>query len=52
MDNDGTYVADDIPNTDEKGQTVFYLPNGEYQLEAVKDDQRRAMDITVHEEAK
>lgn len=52
VDNDGTYVADDIPNTDEKGQTVFYLPNGEYQLEAVKDDQRRAMDITVHEGAK
>lgn len=52
VDNDGTYIADDIPNTDEKGQTVFYLPNGEYQLEAVKDDQRRAMDITVHEGAK
>lgn len=52
VDKDGTYIADDIPNTDEKGQTVFYLPNGEYQLEAVKDDQRRAMDITVHEEAK
>ena len=52
VDKDGTYIADDIPNTDKEGKVVFYLPNGEYQLEAVKDDQRRAMDITVHEEAK
>lgn len=51
VDKDGAYT-DDIPNTDAKGKTTFYLPNGEYTLEAIKDGQRGALDFTVHEEAK
>ena len=34
VDKDGAYT-DDIPNTDAKGKTTFYLPNGEYTLEAI-----------------
>ena len=49
-DKDGVYTGD-IPNTDEKGKTTFYLPNGKYTLEAVKDGQRGALDFTVYEKA-
>lgn len=51
VDKDGAYTGD-IPSTDEKGKTTFYLPNGEYTLEAIKDGQCGARDFTVHEEAK
>lgn len=51
MDKDGSYTGD-IPNTNEKGETAFYVPNGEYRLEAIKDSQRGSRDFTVHEEAK
>ena len=50
-DKGGIYTGD-VPNTDAKGKTAFYLPNGEYTLEAIKDGQRGALDFTVHEEAK
>ena len=45
----GDLTEGEIQNTDETGKTVFYLPNGEYLLEAAKDDQRSVQEITVHD---
>ena len=50
VDKDGVYTGE-IPDTDAKGKTVFYLSNGKYTLEAIKDGQCGARDFTVHEEA-
>ena len=51
VDKDGVYTGD-VPNTDAEGKTTFYLPNGEYTLEAIKGGQRGALDFTVNEGAK
>lgn len=48
-DEQGDFTEGEIQNTDETGKTVFYLPNGEYLLEAAKDDQRSVQEITVHD---
>ena len=51
-DEQGDFTEGEIQNTDETGKTVFYLPNGEYLLEAAKGDQRSMKEITVHNEPK